>query len=187
MPQPIKNIIKPVKKVKKKRVKNSSDSRIPPKKNISVKGAWRKNIKHQEYGTSKLEERFAHNFLKKLGVPYIYQYKADSIGRYFDFRICDSYGKPVGPIIEVQGSYWHGDSRIYEEKDLDKTQLRDIKIDEYKRSWCKRNGITLLYVWELDINNDPEGVMNYLKEKLSRYINMNDKNNRNGRRFLLKS
>ena len=173
MAQPIKgdkNITKKSYKTKKQ-PKKVIDERIPPKKNTPIKGAWKKNRKHQEYGTSKLEEKFAKEFLDKLGVSYIYQYKAESIGRYYDFRICDSHKRPIGPIIEVQGSYWHGDSRLYEEKDLNKTQLRDIKIDEYKRKWCSRNGITLIYVWELDIRNNPKQVMEYLKEKLWKYIN----------------
>ena len=175
MPQPLKkHIIIPTIPKKKKRVRNSSDARIPPKKNVPVKGAWKKERKHPEYGTSKLEMRFAKNFLDKLGVKYIAQYKAESIGRYYDFRICDAYGRPTGPIIEVQGSYWHGDRRIYEEKDLNKTQLRDIKVDEHKRKWCQMNGIPLIYVWELDIKNNPKQVMEYLKEKLYYYINHTD-------------
>lgn len=183
MAQPVKkHIVIPVVPKKKKRVKNSSDQRIPPKKNVPVKGAWKKERKHPEYGTSKLEDRFAKNFLDKLGVKYISQYKAESIGRYYDFRICDSYNRPVGPIIEVQGSYWHGDSRLYEEKDLNKTQLHDIKVDEYKRRWCRMNGITLIYIWELDINNNPKQVMEYLKEKLSDYINISDKSLYNRKR-----
>lgn len=121
----------------------------------------------QEYGTSKLEERFARDFLDKLGINYAYQYKAESIGRYFDFRICPDLR---GPIIEVQGSYWHGDPRIYEEKDLNKTQKRDIKIDEIKRKWCARNGVKLIYVWEKDINETPKMIMEMLKNELKPYL-----------------
>lgn len=120
---------------------------------------------HPEYGTSKLEERFARDFLEKIGVEYIYQYKAESIGRYFDFRIM-----PNGPIIEIQGSYWHGDSRIYEEKDLNRTQKRSRYVDDLKKRWCKMNGIPLICIWEKDINSDPEGVIKFLREKLKKYI-----------------
>ena len=38
--------------------------------------------KHKDYGTSKLEEKFAKNFLDKLGIKYVYQYEAKSIGRF---------------------------------------------------------------------------------------------------------
>ena len=89
MAQPIKedkNITKKGNKTKKQ-PKKVIDERIPPKKNVPVKGAWKKNKKHEEYGTSKLEEKFAKEFLDKLGVEYIYQFKAESIGRYYDFCI----------------------------------------------------------------------------------------------------
>ena len=150
------------KNTKKKAEKKEKDKRLPPKHGIKRKWVC---VHKQEYGTSKLEERFAKNFLDKLGVEYKYQYKAESIGRYFDFRIL-----PRGPIIEIQGSYWHGDKRLYEEKDLNATQRKNIKVDEKKRKWCSMNGIKLIYVWEEDINKDPEGVMRFLREKLKDFL-----------------
>lgn len=148
--------------------KNVTRIHVKPKSTKKTnKKSWifRKKVHKQEYGTSKLEEKFAHDFLDKIGVEYVYQYKAESIGRYFDFRIM-----PKGPIIEIQGSYWHGDSRLYEEKDLNATQRRDIKIDELKKKWCTRNGIPIIYIWELDINKNPKMVLNYLKEVLKPYL-----------------
>ena len=71
MAQPIKdnkNITKKGNKTKKQ-PKKVIDERIPPKKNVPVKGAWKKNRKHQEYGTSKLEEKFAKEFLDKYKTP----------------------------------------------------------------------------------------------------------------------
>ena len=159
MAQPIrKNIAVSVPK-KKKKIQRTRVAKIK---------AFKERMKgNQEYGTSKLEERFAHDFLDKLNVNYVYQYKAITIGRYFDFRICPELR---GPIIEVQGSYWHGDPRIYEEKDLNKTQKRDIKIDEIKRKWCAINGVKLIYVWQKDINETPTMVMEMLKNELKPYL-----------------
>ena len=162
MPQPIKKngtYQKPRSKTIKKRAKPIEDKRLPPKPKI--KKYWQP----PKYGTSKLEERFAKEYLEKLGIEYIYQYEAHSIGRFFDFRIM-----PNGPIIEIQGSYWHGDKRIYEEKDLNRTQKRNIYVDEIKRKWCLMNGIPIIYIWEKDINSDPEGVLNFLRDKLKKYI-----------------
>ena len=98
---------KPRSKTVKKKVTQTKDKRLPVKNTVVKK----KPLFHPKYGTSKLEARFARDFLDKLGVKYVYQYEAKSIGRFFDFRIL-----PYGPIIEVQGSYWHGDKRLYEEK-----------------------------------------------------------------------
>lgn len=121
----------------------------------------KKGVKaHPKYGTSKLEEKFAHEFLDKLGVEYIYQFEAKEIGRFFDFKI------KGGPIIEVQGSYWHGDKRLYEEKDLNATQKRNRTVDKIKLEWALKNGINVVYVWEKDINENPSKVMRELKKAL---------------------
>ena len=172
MAQPSKNGASAKKKSVRKKVvskrpsdpKRSGASETPKPKRKYVCEQKRKRS-HPEYGTSKLEDRFATNFLDKLGIPYKYQYKAESIGRYFDFRIM-----PNGPIIEINGSYWHGDSRLYEEHELNRTQKRNIKVDEIKKKWCDRNGIPIIYLWEKDINGEPDKVMAYLKDMLSRYV-----------------
>ena len=159
MAQPIRKQVKGI--VKKERVK------IDRTKASKIRYMREKAKNGQEYGTSKLEEKFAKQFLDKLGINYVYQYKAESIGRYYDFRICPELH---GPIIEVQGGYWHADPRLYEGKKLDKTQQRDLKIDEIKRKYCERNGIKLIYVWEKDINETPNKVMEYLKDVLKPYL-----------------
>lgn len=143
------------------------DRRLPKKSN----GVKKTRKTHPKYGTSKLEEKFAREFLDKLGLKYTYQYEAQSIGRFFDFRI-----EPKGPIIEIQGSYWHGDKRLYEESELNPVQKRSIRVDEYKKNWCSRNGIPLIYIWEEDIKKDPEGIMKFLREKLKNYIQNDSKN-----------
>ena len=167
MAQPIRKKTGTFQKPRSKAVKKTSNSsagrkdrRLPAKPKVKKERHF-----HPKFGTSKLEERFARDFLEKLGIPYIYQYEAKSIGRYFDFRV-----KPYGPIIEIQGSYWHGDKRLFEEGELNAIQKRNIKVDEKKRKWCEMNGIPIIYIWEKDINSDPEGVLNYLRKKLGKYI-----------------
>lgn len=156
-PSKKKKPISQTKPVNKKKTKK--DDRLPPK--TKHKRVWRKPV-HKEYGTSKLEERFAREFLDKLGVRYQYQFKAEEIGRYYDFRIV-----PDGPIIELNGSYWHGDPRLYEEKDLNKVQKRAQKVDEYKEKWALAHGIPIYYIWEKDINEKPKSVMDYLRNILN--------------------
>ena len=81
---------------------------VQPIKNKAVKCNKKKIVttkkrkKHKEYGTSKLEITFAKNFLDKLGVKYIYQFKAESIGRYYDYMLPDH-----GLIIEIDGDFYH--------------------------------------------------------------------------------
>ena len=151
MAQPIKKSVgkKPIKK--KKQTTRAARVREMRKR---MKGS-------QEFGTSKLEERFAKNFLDKLGLNYIYQYKMVSIGRYLDFMLTDYH-----VAIEIDGDYWHGNPKLYEEKDLNKTQKWSKKVDEMKNKWCSRNGVPLIRIWEKDINEHPENVLTFLKEKL---------------------
>ena len=134
-----------------------ASDRCAKKKEPRKKFSW-KNVK--KFGTSKLEQDFATNFLDKLGVDYIWQYEAKDIGRFFDYKIVN------GPIIEIQGSYWHGDKRLYEEKDLNETQKKNIMVDELKRKWALMHSIPIYYFWEKDIRENPSKVMDDLKKIL---------------------
>ena len=132
------------------------------KENIIRKNDTPKERKHPEYGTSNLETRFAKNFLDKLGCKYETQFKAESIGRYYDFFI-----PAANLLIEIQGSYWHGDSRLYESNNLNNTQKRSKKVDAYKYKWALEHKINLCYFWEKDINENPSMVMETLKREIS--------------------
>jgi len=89
MAQPIKN---------KKLVKTKKTAKQNSKKNCTYKK------KHFEYGTSKLEEKFAKEFLDKLGIDYVYQYKSEEIGRFYDFVIKIPNGGKI--LVEIDGDYW---------------------------------------------------------------------------------
>ena len=106
-----------------------------------------------------MEEKFAKEFLEKLGVNYVYQYKAESIGRFFDFYI-----PSANLIIEIDGDYWHSYNVEYE--NMTPTQKRNKRVDKEKDHWALINGIPILRIWEHDINNNPEKVMSLLKEKV---------------------
>lgn len=146
---PIKKDIKKLDKVIKKNA---------PKKPIQQK----KSKKHKEYGTSKLEERFANNILDKLGVKYVYQYKAESIGRYYDFYLPD-----YRVLLEIDGDYYHSYGLVYEE--MSPMQKKNRRVDEQKDHWAKINCIPLIRIWEHDINEHSEKVIKFLKEKLNLY------------------
>lgn len=150
---------------------------VPKRKTAKVKVTRlskevKKKKPHPKYGTSKLEDYFAENFLNVLGVKYIRQYEAKEIGRFYDFKIEN------GPILEINGSYWHGDKRIYEEKDLNSVQKKNIYIDNLKRRWAENNGIEIYYFWEKDIHENPEQIFLTLKEILKKYQAKNKKNQR---------
>ena len=133
-------------------IKNKKSKPIPKTKKSIKK-------KKKEYGTSKLEERFAKEFLDKLKIKYVYQFKAESIGRFYDFYLPED-----NLIIEIDGTYWHSYGLLYEE--MTPTQKRNRRVDKQKDHWALINGIPILRIWEHDINNNPEKVISMLKEKV---------------------
>jgi len=71
------------------------------KKNIKKVATNKKTKNKPLFGTSKLEEDFAKNFLDVLGVKYIYQFEAKSIKRWYDYFLPEH-----NLLIEVDGGYW---------------------------------------------------------------------------------
>ena len=72
MKQPIKG------KRRKTNTKNQKPRSNPFKK---------RHYTNKEYGTSKLEQDFARNFLDKLKLKYVYQFEARDIKRFYDFAV----------------------------------------------------------------------------------------------------
>lgn len=148
--------------------------KVTPTKDNNVKDLFvRKNDtpkerKHPEYGTSKLEERFAKNFLDKLGVKYQTQFKAESIGRYYDFFIPEA-----NLLIECDGDYFHSYGLVYEE--MNPMQKKSSRVDKDKDKWAVTHKIPLIRIWEHDINNNPKQVMEMLKKEIPYYIDKYNK------------
>ena len=123
---------------------------------------------HQKYGTSKLEEDFARDFLDKLGVKYIYQFEAKDIGRYYDFAIVldDELSNGSLILLEIDGGFYHSDPRIVKEDKMSPMQKHNKRVDEYKNKWALMHGIPLIRIWEKDIRENPKMVMDELKNRL---------------------
>lgn len=153
-----KNTTKKPKTQPKTVVKKVKDERLPK---IAKPMKGKKAKTHPQFGTSKLEINFARDFLDKLGVKYTWQFEAKEIKRFFDYYLPEHR-----LIIEVNGSYWHADPRLYEGKTLTRVQKHDVKVDEYKQKWALLHGIPILYVWEKDIRENPSEVMKMLKKRL---------------------
>lgn len=138
---------------------------------VKKKVVTKKQRKHPLFGTSKLEEDFAINFLDKLGVKYQYQYEAKDIGRFYDFCIFINGVEndlSIGNILllEIDGSYYHSDPRLVNEDKMNPMQKKNKRVDEYKNKWALEHGIPLVRIWEKDIRENPNEVLKQLKEKL---------------------
>ena len=114
---------------------------------------------HPKYGTSKLEKKFAKEFLEKLGLKYEEQFEAKDIKRFYDFFLND-----YKVLIEIDGDFYHGYGKLHEEKSP--MQKKNARVDEIKNEWAALHGYPLIRIWEHDINENPQKVLNMLRERL---------------------
>jgi very-short-patch-repair endonuclease len=92
-------------------------------------------------------ERIFADMMDELGVEYESQ-------KIIDNKIFDFYIPSKNVIVEIDGDYFHGNPLIYEEKDLNKMQIRNQRNDSYKEILAKGRGFDLVRVWEYDLKND---------------------------------
>jgi len=97
-------------------------------------------------------ERVFASMMDELEIKYETQ---KVVGR----KIYDFYIPSKNTIVEIDGDYYHGNPLIYEAKQLNKMQIRNMRNDKFKDVLAKGNGFTIERVWEYDLNN------NYKKEK----------------------
>ena len=119
-----------------------------------------RKINHK-IGTSKLEDDFASNFLDKLGIRYERQFEAKDIGRFYDFCAYTDMDSPI--LIEIDGSYFHSDPRLIKESEMNPMQKHNKMVDKIKDKWALMRGIPIYRIWEIDIRENPTGVLNELK------------------------
>ena len=137
---------------------------VRKKKKLTREEIIKRNIErskkpHPKYGTSKLEKKFAKEFLEKLGIRYEEQFEAKDIKRFYDFFLND-----YRVLIEIDGDFYHGYGKIYEEKSP--MQKRNARVDEIKNEWAALHGYPLIRIWEHDINENPQKVLDMLRERL---------------------
>lgn len=162
MAQPIRKGVKAVGKKttirRKKRDKPISSRKFTKKKEMFF---VKDGVK---IGTSKLEEKFAREFLDKLRVKYVRQWPMGKTGRFCDFAI---EGHNI--LIEVDGDYYHGYGLLYEK--MDAIQKHNNAVDRYKNQWALEHNFKMVRFWEHEIRKEPSKVM----AKLKRLLGIRDK------------
>jgi G:T-mismatch repair DNA endonuclease (very short patch repair protein) len=106
---------------------------------------------------SVLEDRVAA-VLDTMGVPYTRQapIRCPTTGRYVacvDFLLGD------GRILEVNGTYWHADPRVYPDGPRHISQKHTVGQYHIKETRLKAQGLRMLEVWEMDVNSDAIGAV----------------------------
>lgn len=101
---------------------------------------------------SKLEVRVGE-ILEEFGVTAIPQYPfRNDAGRFCG--VVDFYLPEHHTALEVNGTFWHTDPRVYPNGPTHKSQKRTAIAYERKRKMLQKQGIRLIEVWELDFKND---------------------------------
>ena len=129
--------------------------------------------------SSKLEDDFVEKFIKPYNIGFKRQYYIPEIKQF-----CDLYIPSINLIIEINGTYWHCDRRVYNNGPINNIQEEKIKRDELKYSYLRNNGFRLLVIWEDDIKNKPSMVKmlidkllfnnNKWKKEILNFISSND-------------
>ena len=76
--------------------------------------------------------------------------------------LVDFYLPNYNLVIECDGDYWHSNPLIYNGKELDKIQLKNIDRDRRKEEMLRSNEIDFIRFWEYDIKNNFTEVKNKL-------------------------
>lgn len=94
-------------------------------------------------------ERVFSKMMKELGVEIVSQKVVKN-------KIYDFYIPSKNMVIEVDGDYWHANPLIYEGKELNKIQLKNVRNDKKKDSLAIGYGFLIERVWEHDLHNNYE-------------------------------
>lgn len=101
-----------------------------------------------------------NNILNQLNIKYKTEYNCT-------YYAIDNYLEDYNLMIEVMGTYWHCDNRKYKTINY-KKQADRIKTDKAKRTYImKKYNIKILYLWEKDIIENPELIIELIKEYVS--------------------
>lgn len=131
-------------------------------KTTKKKATTKKKIPNHRRGISKLEDRFAKDFLDAAGYRYERQYEAKDIKRFYDFLVISDNG--MGVLVEIDGDWFHSYGLKREEKTP--MQKKNERVDKIKDEWAHLHSIPLIRIWEHDINNNPEKVRKILEEQI---------------------
>ena len=104
--------------------------------------------------------------LNKNNVSYLVQQR-----HYFGEKLYIADFEIKNIVIEVQGDYWHGNPKRYNENELNDLQKKMISRDLDKKQCFEKEGYIVYCVWELDLHL----ILNECEKKLISFISENIK------------
>lgn len=102
-------------------------------------------------------QEYISNFIKSLNIFYLEEVKIGNFSTDILIYNLD---------IEIQGTYWHCDSRFFDEQNLDDRDIARIDKDQRKKDYFESIGIEILYIWEYDIISNPEKCKQIILHKI---------------------
>lgn len=131
-----------------------------------------KMLENGIFGIESEAQRKVNSLLNELNINYINEYNCKYVS-------IDNYLVDYNLMIEVMGTFWHCDSRIYNEINY-QNQVDRIKNDKIKSTYINNKyGLKILYLWEEDITKNVEMCKNLIKSyiknkgKLENYHSFN--------------
>jgi very-short-patch-repair endonuclease len=127
---------------------------------------WTKNNKHSSETIEKIFSKKPMNKLEKLvasildknNIKYKHQFflSKDGVCKSYDFKI-----KDTNILLEIDGDYWHGGPGV--EKHFYK--LEEVKENDIlKTQMATENGFSLIRIWESNIYQQPDIIIQKIKE-----------------------
>ena len=117
--------------------------------------------------TNTKPQRDVNSILDNLNIPYINE------GSFIYYSV-DNYLPNHNLIIEVMGDYWHGNPLKFSFNSND-IQTKRIQKDRAKHTYIKKYyDIEILYLWESDINNNPDLCEKIIKEYIDNHGVLNN-------------
>jgi len=132
-----------------------SDKEMAHVLNRSAKSVKHKRLilgLHRTHTISSGEIELA-NILDELNIDYEQQFHLDPY--HYDFKVGNT-------LIEYNGDYWHCNPDIYENGPINYNQLYTVKKDANKYEIAKENGYEVLVVWENDLINNKNKVLDMM-------------------------
>jgi very-short-patch-repair endonuclease len=114
----------------------------------------------QSYKMSKNKtwpEKEFESILKELNIKFETQ-------KILQGKIFDYYIPSTNTICEVDGDYWHGNKEKYDT--LNEMQKRNIKNDKRKSIIARGLGYNLFRVWESELKENRQGVIDRVKREI---------------------
>lgn len=115
------------------------------------------------YRSSLLEQKIFNEIVSYIDEDIECQFVISGFNKPYDFG-----SRHKNKLIEVYGSYWHLDPRIYKKDFIHPTIKKSAseiwKKDESKRNFALENGYQIYVIWESDWNYNSEKIINDLKE-----------------------